>query len=177
MKRKRGKSLSLLVAQDTALVIAAAMSVYAVFQYVMTPERTVAGLVLEHGWHVIVLGSLTYLVLYLALLRKVVRPIENLYVKLYAIANGDLQPVSIDSNINEIQHIAEGVNLMLSKMKSSGENVSLPELSLGASELRALAKHEEVLDESDRILVMDVASKIDRVVATLSAGSVRKGGG
>lgn len=177
MKNRRRKSLSLLVAQQTALVIAAAMAVYALFQYFMTPERTVSGLALEHGWHVAVLGCLTYLVLYLALRRKVVRPIENLYVKLYGIANGDIQPVSVDSNISEIQHIAEGVNLMLSKMTKANGNVSLPELSSNAEELRALAKRGERLDESERMKMMDLASKIDQIVSALSAESVRKGGG
>ena len=58
MKNKRKNSLASVVAGYSALVIALGMALYAVHQYISIPGQTVIGLILEHSWHVLVLGAL-----------------------------------------------------------------------------------------------------------------------
>lgn len=178
MESRRGaKSLSRMVAEEAALVIGGAMAVYAVFEYLFSPDRTVWGLVLEHGWHIAVLGLLSYGVLYLILVKKVVEPIRDLYVKFYAIAGGDFRPITMDTGIHEIQEIVDGVNLMLSKMQGSGDSAPWSELSAHARQLREVAKKADSADRATRETLMEIARRIDEAVTGLTAERLSTGGG
>lgn len=164
---KREVSLASVVAGYSALVIALGMGIYAVYQYVAMPNRTVLGLILEHSSHVIVLGLLIYGTLYAVLYRKVVRPIRELYLKLYAITRGNLSSIEIDSNITEIAQIAEGVRILLEGMDRSVPKVSLTELSNRTQKIRSIAKEPQALDTSEKDFLIHVANEIDDVVKEL----------
>jgi signal transduction histidine kinase len=168
MNDKREVSLAAVVAGYSALVIALGMGVYAVYQYVETPNRTVLGLILEHSLHVIVLGLLIYGVLYAVLYKKVVRPIHDLYLKLYAITRGNLSSVRVDSNIVEISEIAEGVQVLLDGMDQSVPRISLAELSNRTQKIRSIAKEPKALDTRSKDFLLNVANEIDDVVKELS---------
>ncbi len=111
-------SLALFVAIATALVTTVSMAVYAVFQY-QTQDYTIVQLIVHHSWHVVVIGVLTYLLLFVLLHYMVVKPVHALYVKLYTISRGDRELVQVDSRITEIHEIVEGVNLLLSIIAES----------------------------------------------------------
>lgn len=157
MNAKREISLAFVVAVYTAVVIALGMGVYAVYQYFALPNETVLGLVLEHSWHVVVLGVLTYVTLYAVLYKKVVLPIRDLYLKLYAITRGNLSSITVDSNIIEIAQIAEGVRLLIAETDRGVPEVSLAELSEDAQKLRSVAKESDPLDDSEKDILLNVA--------------------
>jgi hypothetical protein len=164
MSDKREVSLASVVAGYSALVIALGMAVYGVYQYVAMPGKTVLGLMLEHSLHVIVLGLLIYGTLYAVLYGKVVKPIHDLYLKLYAITRGNLSSIEVDSRIVEIAQIAEGVQLLLDGMDRSVPEVSLTELSRRTQKIRSIAKEADALNTSDKDFLMNVANEIDEVV-------------
>ncbi len=168
MNNKREVSLASVVAGYSAAVIAFGMGIYAVYQYVAMPNRTVLGLILEHSLHVIVLGLLIYGTLYAVLYRKVVRPIRDLYLKLYAITRGNLSSIDVESNIVEIAQIAEGVQILLDGMDKSVPKVSLTELSNRTQKIRSIAKKPDALDPPAKDFLMNVANEIDDVVRELS---------
>jgi methyl-accepting chemotaxis protein len=125
MTRRRGRSVAFVCTVYTALVIAAAMAVYGVYQYLNTPGTSALRLVLEHGSHVLAFGVLLYLSLSLVLYRNVVRPIRRLNVKLYAITKGDLAPVRVESRVFEVQEIAEVVNFLLRQIGRRAPDVPI----------------------------------------------------
>lgn len=172
MQDRQGRSLTLIVTLYCAAVIAAGMGVYAGFQYFLGREHTVIGLIVQHGWHVLVLGVLIYLALYVVLLRKIVRPLQSLFLKLYAIAGGDLRPASIESNILEIQGIADGINLMLARIGRSAPGVSLSELANVASELRSLARSYSV-PQTTKDALLKIAADIEGAAASLMKDSLQ----
>lgn len=174
MKNKRKNSLASIVAGYSAIVIALGMAMYAVYQYVATPDKTVLGLVLEHSLHVIVLGLLIYATLYAVLYKKVVRPIRELYLKLYAITRGNLSSLEIDSNIVEIAEIAEGVQLLLDEMDRSVPELSLTALSNRTGKIRSIAKESDALDMSAKDFLMNLANEIEEVVRELSMANRKK---
>jgi len=174
MKNKREISLALIVAVYSAIVIALGMAIYAVYQYVATPDKTVLGLVFEHSWHVILLGLLIYATLYAVLYKKVVIPIRDLYLKLYAITRGNLNSLEIDSNIVEISEIAEGVQLLLDEMDRSVPHLSLAALSNRTEKIRSIAKESEALDMSAKDFLMNLANEIEEVVRELSMAKREK---
>ncbi len=174
MKNKREISLASVVAGYSAIVIALGMAMYAVYQYVATPGKTVLGLVLEHSLHVIVLGLLIYAALYAVLYKKVVRPIHELYLKLYAITRGDLSSLDIDSNIVEISEIAEGVQLLLDEMDRSVPDLSLTALSNRTGKIRSIAKESDALDMSAKEFLMNLSNEIEEGVRELSMANRKK---
>jgi len=177
VRRRRGMmSLSALVAWSTALIIAFGMAVYAVFQYAANPELGVTALLLEHGWHVLVLGLLIYGVLYYVLHRKVVDPIHDLYAKCYAVAIGDFSRLELETNIVELRDIADGINLLIERMEHLKEESSLSELSKQTNELRSTVREAESIDEPAKENLMKIAERIDRTVTGLSAESLVAGG-
>lgn len=168
MNAKREVSLASVVAGYSALVIALGMGIYAVYQYKAMPDKTVLGLILEHSWHVIVLGFLIYGTLYIVLYGKVVKPIHDLYLKLYAITRGNLSSIEIDSNITEISEIAEGVQVLLDGMDRNIPRVSLIELSNRTQKIRSIAQKSDALDPPAKDFLINVANEIDDVVRELS---------
>ncbi len=164
MNSKRVMPLALVVASYAVLVIALAMAVYATYQYFASPGRTALGLVLEHSWHVLALGVLIYITLYAVLYRTVVRPIHNIYLKIYAITKGDFSPITVDSRIMEIQEIADGVKFLLSEIDKSTPEISLPDISKVGEELRSFAKNSKTLEESAKYELMAIAAKIDEAI-------------
>ncbi len=172
MKGKRKKSLAGVVAFYTALVLVATMAVYAVLQYFAEPGQTVKGLVIEHMWHVVVIGGSTYLVLYGILHRKVVQPVHALYMNLYKISRGDFNPIDEVSDIMEIQEITDGINMMVSRMNQSIPEDFLIELSHHVDDLRSFAGGSGSLDETTRDELRSIAAKIETTVATMTAQSI-----
>lgn len=172
MKRPATMSLAVVITCYTALVIAGGMTVYAVFQYLSTPEKTVLGLILQHGLHVLALGTVIYLALNIVLHRKVTRPIGQLTLDLYAISKGNFRPVTVESGITEIQAIAEGVSLLIKRIAGSRTGPTALELSKCSSRLRARAKRSEAMDGQDRQVLMDTAERIDTIIRELSMRSL-----
>jgi len=174
MKNKRKNSLASVVAGYSALVIALGMALYAVHQYISTPGQTVIGLILEHSWHVLVLGALIYLTLYAVLYKTVVIPINDLYLKLYGITRGDLSSLEIESNITEISEIAEGVQLLLDEIDHSVPDLSLTALSNRTQKIRSIAKESEALDMSSKEFLMNLSNEIEELVRELSMANQKK---
>lgn len=96
----------------SAFITAIGMGIYAVYQFYSHPGHTVTGLILEHGWHVIVLGFLTYLISYLFFYYQIKRPITSLWLKCYAITKGYEDNINVNSNIKEIQEIASAIDML-----------------------------------------------------------------
>jgi len=174
MENKREISLASVVALYSAVVIALGMAAYAAYQYVSTQDKTVLGLFLEHSWHVIVLGLLIYVTLYAVLYKKVVRPIRDLNLKLYAITRGNLTSIEIDSNVVEISEIAGGVQLLLDEMDRGVPHVSLTALSNRTQKIRLIAKETEALDKAAQDFLMNLSNEIDKMVRELSVAQVKK---
>jgi len=169
MKKIKNISLSMAISLYTASVIALGMAFYAVYQYFSMPGMTVLGLVIEHGWHVIVLGIIIYLTLYAILNKKVVQPLVSLYVKIYAITKGDFSPVVVDSNILEIQEMAEGITFLLNEIKKSVPKISLLKLSRCVQELRSIARQEADTSEHEiQERLAAIANIIDKTEKALS---------
>lgn len=168
MDNKHEVSLASVVAGYSAAVIAFGMGIYAIYQYYAIPNKTILGLILEHSLHVIILGLLIYGTLYAVLYKKVVSPIRDLYLKLYAITRGNLSHIEVNSNIVEIAQIAEGVQILLNGIDQSVPKVSLAELSNRTTRIRSIAKESNALDMSSKDFLIHLSNEIEEVVKELS---------
>jgi len=168
VNHKREVSLASVVAGYSAAAIALGMGIYAIYQYYVMTNETILGLILEHSLHVIVLGLLIYGMLYAVLYRKVVKPIRDLYLKLYAITRGNLSHIKVDSNIVEVAQISEGVQILLDSMDQRVPKLSLTALSNRTRKIRSIVKKPDALDPPAKEFLMNVANEIDDVVRELS---------
>jgi len=167
-------SLAFTLTVYTALVIAAGMGVYAVHQYLSNPGETVLGLVLRHSSHVVGLGVMVYLALSAVLYRKMVRPMQDLNVKLYAISKGDFTPLEVDPGISEIRQVAIVINFLLREMKQAAPEGLVEELSASSGRLRLLAGDAKSMSCAERDSLVEVAGGIDSLCERLSASLLRR---
>ncbi len=125
MKNKLQISIASYVALVSALITAIGMGVYAVYQFYSHPGHTVTGLMLEHGWHVVVLGFLTYMVSYIFFYFQIKRPISSLWLKCYAMTKGYEDNINVNSTIKEIQEIADAIDMLKAQLsKNKNEPIS-----------------------------------------------------
>jgi hypothetical protein len=134
-ERPQLASLSLIVALWTAGIIVIAMTAYAIWQYYTHPGISVGELIQNHLWHVLVLGAVIYASLWACFRRLLVQPLNRIYIHLYAVGKGQLEPLEIESNIREIQTIVEGINLMTGRMGRAADPKSL---SLAQEDVRII---------------------------------------
>jgi len=162
------RSLALTLGLHIGVVIVGAMGMYAVLQYYLSPGHTLAVLAFEHLSHLVVLGAAIYAALYFVLSKKVVKPVAELYAKLYAIAGGDSSPVSVDSSIREIQEIAQGINLMLAKIDTATPEFPLARLSQVSTGLREAVRRSTNMDEQSKKELLEAAIVVDEAVASVT---------
>ncbi len=124
MENKLQISMASYVALVSALITAIGMGVYAVYQFYSHPGHTVTGLILEHGWHVIVLGTLTYLVSYLLFHFQIKKPISALWLKCYALTKGYEGNSDVTSNIKEIQDIADAIDMLKTQLDKHKDSIN-----------------------------------------------------
>lgn len=121
------RSLSFVVAFWTAVAIAVAMAGYAAVQLVLAPELTVRELVLRHLWHVLALGAVIHLACWLVFRHVLWKPLNGIYLHLYTLGKGELEPLQIDTRIEELHIIAEGINLLTWRLNQDRDAQTLSE--------------------------------------------------
>lgn len=131
-------SLSFVVTFWTAAAIALSMAFYAVMQQQLHPDMTVVDLVLHHLWHVLALGAVINLTLWLGFRRFLWRPLMQIFMHLYGVGKGRLAPLRVNSRIRELTTIADGINLMIWRMGREIDPEAIDRASRSLANLRGL---------------------------------------
>ena len=139
MERK-ARSLAWVVAVWSAIAISVAMLIYALVQLRLNTAARPEALALEHATHVIILGAVLYGVLSFALRRVLVAPLKAVSKHLYGVATGHLEPITVRSNIEEVQDLASAVNLMIGRIRLHRDESALQLASEDIAVIRDLAE-------------------------------------
>lgn len=131
-------SLTFVVTFWSAAAIAVSMACYAVAQHWLHPEMTAVELVMHHLWHVLALGAVIYLALWLGFRRFLWRPLMRIFLHLYGVGKGHLEPLRVQSHIRELTTIAEGINLMIWRLGREMDPEAIERASRSMAELRGL---------------------------------------
>jgi methyl-accepting chemotaxis protein len=163
MKKYQYSSLSIQVSLCSILVIFIAMCVYSTVMYFVRGSRM--EIVHELGNNlamVFVLGCLIHLALHYTLRRLLMRPLEQLYVKMYAVTRGDFAPVALETDIQELQDIANGINMMAQRLQKLPGEQGLGHMQLDVTRLRHVADDEaHAMPEETRDYLRDLAGRIE----------------
>lgn len=153
---KKAQSLSFIVTIWTGAVIAASMTVYAVFQFLSMPDMTVKQLFLQHLWHVLSLGIIIYFFCWIAFQRIIVRPLELICLHLYRVGDGKVRTLTLQSKVTEIQSLVKNINLMTEHMKQAGDKGVIEHAQQSIEKIKDLgeqfAKHDE--DQARQLFVL-----------------------
>lgn len=104
------------------MAVAVVMAAYAVLEYfVFQPGMTLKELVLRHLWHVLALGAVIHVTCWFVLRHLLVEPLNGIYLHLYAVGQGKLEPMKLDSQLHTIQSIVEGLNLMIWRLGQASD--------------------------------------------------------
>lgn len=134
------KSLSFAVALWTAVAVAVVMAAYAVLEYfVLQQGMTVKELVLRHLWHVLALGAVIHVTCWFVLRHLLVEPLNGIYLHLYAVGQGKLEPLKFDSRLHTIQSIVEGINLMIWRLGQASDTQTVLKTKQQIAHLSELA--------------------------------------
>ena len=109
-------SLSFVVAIWSATAIAISMGLYALWQYFSMPDADARQLVLEHLWHVVVLGVAIYIMIWFVFRRILLRPIKKIFVHLYKVGTGRVEKLRLESSAREVAKIVDSINIMVERM-------------------------------------------------------------
>lgn len=163
LSNRRSLSLATYVTLLSMFTTAVAMVAYAAIQYVTMPDTTLLGLLFNHGWHVLVIGGLTYGALAVTLHRQVVRPIRELYVKCYAATKGDMTLLDLESPIEEVRAIGSGINMMLSRLSPDSREAKSNERTECANLLRhVISVEEERLCRNSCNQLLELADRLEK---------------
>lgn len=130
--------LSFVVTFWTAAAITLSMTFYAVMQHQLHSDVTVVELVLQHLSHVLALGAVIYLTLWLSFRWFLWRPLMQIFMHLYGVGKGRLEPLRVNSRIRELTTIADGINLMIWRMGREIDPEAIDRASRSLANLRGL---------------------------------------
>ncbi len=135
------------------------MTAYAAFELFFTDSTMSArDFWAHHFLPAAVIGSIVWVTLTVLLHKLVVEPVRQIFGHLYRIGSGRLEPLEMDSRIQEIRSVAEGVNLLVRRLKTAPDNAPLE---------RAIGHLGKV--RSDMSAAIDAAgSDADHLVAAMS---------
>ena len=140
-------SLPLLVSVSSAAAIAVSMGGYAVFQYLTTPGAAAVDLFVSHLWHVLVLGGAIYLVIWFVQARLLLRPIKRIYLHLYKVSTGRIEPLEMEPRVRELDTMVKGINFLVGRMREG-----VPEREIEAIKEAATVLHDKAPTETREIL-------------------------
>ena len=156
------RSLSFYVTVWLAVAIAVSMAAYAFYQYFTMPGITATELFLHHLWHVLALGAVIYVLCWLVFDRVLLRPLKQIYIHLYALGAGKLEPLALESNVAEIRTIVEGINLMLRQMEQGADAQALEHAQRVIAELKEAIRQWEVSEPAATSFPLEKLAALER---------------
>lgn len=161
MRRSR---LATIFATRLALILTAAMAVYAVLEWYRNPQRSLTDLGVTHGLHLAILTLLVYLVLVVGFGRLVARPLRAIDAHLYMVATGRLELLHLDARVKEIAEMVGSVNLMVRRMRLGAGDADPHRTALALRDL-ATGLHDDAPAAAEAML--EAAAALDQLTPSL----------
>ena len=126
-------------------------------------------LMLHHVVPAIVIGFIIAVVLSLLLNRFVVEPIQSLFFHLYRIGSGRLDPIDLDTGVDEIQTMVDGVNLLARRLRATADEGTFARAQERLVKLRQQLRSMADAGEEESELFLDIAKVMRALEADLLA--------
>ncbi|ODU23931.1 MAG: hypothetical protein ABS95_02745 [Verrucomicrobia bacterium SCN 57-15] len=170
---KTTRSLSFYVAIWMAVAIGLSMATYALYERQTSPSLTWSELAVQHLGHVLGLGVMIYILCWGVFYFVLLRPLNRIYLHLYAVGAGQLKSLELDSNVREIRTIVDGINLMLSRLKLGADRDALEHAQQCIAEIRGMSRRLAITEQEHISHVLDKLA--DDLEKSLPSILVRRG--
>ena len=164
---KRRRPLYQIIVAASTIAVAVGTIFWTAIELASGQPLSIRELILHHVVPAIVIGLIIAVVLSLLLNRFVVAPIQNLFSHLYRIGSGRLDPIDLDTGVEEIQTMVDGVNLLARRLQApTGEDAfarAQERLATLRRQLRSMA--DAGGEESE--LFLDIAKEMRALEADL----------
>lgn len=160
MRRSRFASV---FAFRVAATLAVAMAGYALLERYRDPQASWASLAVTHGFHVVALGVLLYIVLLIEFDHLVGRPLRAIRAHLYEIATGRLDILHLAARVSEIEDMVASVNLMVRRMRLGAGDADPHRTALALRDLAARL-HDSAPEPAEAIV--NAASALELLAPT-----------
>lgn len=123
-RSKRRRPLYQVVVAASLFAVAVGTISWTAIELFSGQPLSVSELLYHHVVPAVVIGLIIAVVLSLLLNRFVVDPIQNLLSHLYRIGSGRLDPLDLDTGVEEIQTMVDGVNLLARRLQTASGDAS-----------------------------------------------------
>lgn len=166
-------SLGWFVALLSAVIVGSFMILHDAFLGNLDAAGGMSQRLLSHGWHVVLYVVIVFLLMNAILQKLLVRPVQKLYLQLYALSKGEIAPIVVQSHLAEIQEIEDGINMIIDRLPSHLNETPLEKISREVQQLRVTADqlHQEAEPESRKALLETVA-RIEVLAAEVCGGAI-----
>lgn len=170
---KTTRSLSFFVTIWMAVAIGISMAIYAVYERHSSSDLSLKTLVVQHLGHVLGLGVMIYILCLGVFYFVLLRPLNRIYLHLYAVGAGQLKTLELHSNVREIRTIVDGINLMLSRLTLGADRDALDHAQQCITEIREMSRQLAITEHVDISHALDKLA--DDLEKNLPSLLVRRG--
>lgn len=166
---KRRRPLYQIIIAASAVAVAVGTISWTAIELASGQPLSGRELMFHHVVPAIVIGLIIAVVLSLLLNRLVVDPIQNLFSHLYRIGSGRLDPIDLDTGVEEIQTMADGVNLLARRLQAPGGNEAYARAQERLAKLRRQLRSMADAGGEEKELFLDLAREMRALEADLLA--------
>ena len=165
---KTTKSLSFFVTIWMSVAIGVSMAAYAMYERQTMPGLSLKELLVQHLGHMLILGAVIYSLCWCVFYFVLLRPLNRIYLHLYAVGAGQLKTLELDSNVHEIRTIVDGINLMLSRLKLGADCDALEHAEQCIAEIRQMSRQLAIIDQEHVSHVLDkLADDLEKILPSI----------
>lgn len=131
------KTLGRTVVGVTLVAVFVGMLAYTGFEYLFATPTDLAEFLTHHLFPALFIGLVVSLTLSVLIHSKVIAPVKKIFEHLYHVGSGRLAPLELDSRIEEIDTVVEGINLLVQRLKDNPDNQAIGKAADDVVKLRS----------------------------------------
>jgi len=129
-------SLNLVVVTTSLTAVVIGTGSWTAIEFLTGERPSLSDIFSHHLIPAVVIGLVIWITLTALLHRSVIEPIKQLFAHLYRVGSGRLDPIEVDSRIQEIQTMVDGINMLVRRLQSAPENTSFNQAQNRLSKIR-----------------------------------------
>ncbi len=153
-------SLNLAVVATSLISVVVGTGSWTAIEIFTGKAPSTADFVGHHLIPAVVIGLFVWITLTVLLHRTVIEPLKQLFAHLYRVGSGRLDHLDIDSRIEEIQTMVDGVNLLVRRLQSPSGDGSFSQVQNRLSSIRDNIRSMADAAGEDSPIFLDLAKEM-----------------
>lgn len=165
----RRRSLNQVTVTASLIAVAFGTISWTAIEMLSGQHPSLRELVVHHAIPAVVIGLIIAVVLSVLLNRFVVDPIQTLLSHLYRIGSGRFDPLELDTSVEEVQALVDGVNLLARRLQAASGDASFAQVQERLQTLRKELRSMADAGGEEGELFLNIAKEMRSLEADLLA--------